>query len=486
MKAKENHIVPADSNNLVTPDNNYQSLFENNSMPMWILGLPNLNFLAVNQAAILHYGYSKEEFLSMTIFDIRSINEKEKLLEQMHQPLFFSPLKQQWKHVKKDGQEITVEITAQDVLYSGKMARVVSIHDISKRIERENKIIELNEQLTDKERRYHSVIANALHAIIIAVFDGTWRVVETNEAATKLFGYSEDEFKFLKRTDVLDMHQNDLQKAIDHRDSMGSVKGEFIGIKKGGQKFHCEISSVVFYDTSGKLWSSTMISDISYRVESLQAQIRDKALLNQAEELAKIGSVEINVLDGSRIWSKGFYRLLGYDPGSIKPDMNVFLEQLLPEDFNRYISWYNQLISLAIQESSIEIRIRRKDGMIRTFEVSSRSEMDESNKVTKLFGVVQDITQSKETEKDLEHSKFVIQKDKALLESIINSPKDIYIVAIDTNYCITAFTNGYKEHLKERLGIDLKIGMNMLLASPPQLRELAKEQFDKALSGEYF
>lgn len=90
MEVEGKNNNPNSTINLVVPDNNYQALFDNSTMPMWILGLPNLNFLAVNQAAILHYGYSRDEFLSMTIFDIRSRNEKEKLIEQMHQPSFFS------------------------------------------------------------------------------------------------------------------------------------------------------------------------------------------------------------------------------------------------------------------------------------------------------------------------------------------------------------------------------------------------------------
>lgn len=486
MEAEENPNSNKSSINLLVPDNNYQALFDNSPMPMWILGLPKLNFLAVNQAAILHYGYSREEFLSMTIFDIRSSNEKEKLMEQMHQSSFFSSFKQQWKHLKKNGQEIDVEITAQDILYNGNIARVVSVNDISTRLAREGKINELNQLLVDNERRYRSVISNALHAIIIAKYEDDWNILEVNQAASEIFGYSADELKLLKRSDLLDMEQSGVLTAIGQRDKTGSLKGEYIGIKKGGQKFHCEISSVVFHDLSGKLWSSTMISDISHRVEASQTQNRHRALLNQAEELANIGSVEINVLDGSRIWSNGFYRLLGYEPSAIKPDMTVFLEQLHPDDFNRYIAWYNQIINSAIPESNIEIRIRRKDGMIRTFAVSSRSEMDETGKVIKLFGVIQDITKSKQIEQDLEQSKEEIQKDKALLESIVNSPKDIFIVAFDKDYCITAFTQGYKAHLKQRFGMDLKIGMNILDASPPQLRDLAKQQFDRALSGEYF
>lgn len=486
MQQEESNNSLGDAIKLITPDDQYQSLFDKSTIPKWILGLPSLNFLAVNDAAIAHYGFSREEFLAMTIFDIRTNAEKGKLIEEMHQPSFFSPLKQQWKHVKKNGEEISVEVTAHDILFNGNKSRVVSIYDITEQLEQEKKIEELNQLLVDNERRYRSVFGNAMHAIILAEYEHDWKIVETNQAASELFGYNVEEFKKLNRSDLLDLNQKDIASAIAYRDKTGSVNGEYIGIKKNGQKFDCELSSVVFHDLSGKLWSSTMISDISIRVNAAHNQMRDKALLNQAEELANIGSVEINVLDGSRIWSNGFYKLLGYEPGAVQPDMTLFLEQLYPDDFNNYISWYNQIINQAIPESNIEIRVRRKDGMIRVFSVNSRSEFDSNGKVVKLFGVIQDVTKNKQYEIDLELTKKEIQKDKALLESIINSPKNIFIVSFDQNYCITAFTQGYKEHLQKRFGINLKLGMNMLDASPTQLRELAKQQFDRALSGEYF
>jgi len=191
---EDSHNSFGDGIKLIPSDDQYQALFDKSSIPMWILGLPNLNFLAVNNAAITHYGFSREEFLAMSIFDIRSRTEKEKLMELMHQPLFFTPLKQQWKHVKKNGEEISVEVTAHDILFNGIKSRVVSIYDITEQIEQEKKIKELNQLLVDNERRYRSVFGNAMHAIILAEYDQDWKIVETNHAATELFGYNYEEF----------------------------------------------------------------------------------------------------------------------------------------------------------------------------------------------------------------------------------------------------------------------------------------------------
>lgn len=483
---EKSHISHQDPLALVSPDASYWTLFEKSPIPMWMLSLPHLNFIEVNQAAILHYGFSREEFLSMTVYDIRSNLEKNKLIEFVQNVSFFSPEKQIWKHIKKNGQEITVEITAHDILFQGKPARVISSYDITDSLIQEQKIQALNQLLLDSESKYRSVFDSAMHAIVLAEFNQTWQIVEANPAAMELFGYNWKEFQSLSRTDLLDATTKDFSEAIEEREKKGRINGENIGIKKNGERFYCEFSSVLFHDQSGKLWSSTMFSDISSRIDAQKREVKDKQLLQQAEELASIGSVEINVQNGTRIWSDGFYKLLGFEPRSIQPDMNVFLEQLHPEDFKHYLTWYNGIIKESIPESSIEIRVKRKDGMIRMFSVSSRAEFDDQGNMIKLFGVIQDVTSNKKNEQELIESKKEIEQDKALLESIINSPKDIFIVALDKNYNIIAFTKSYQQHLKELFAIDLNLGSNMVAISPKHLKNFAKQQFDRALSGEYF
>jgi PAS domain S-box-containing protein len=61
----------------------YRLLFDSNPLPMWVYDCDALQFLAVNEAAVAHYGYSRDEFLSMTIKDIRSAENVETLLDQI-------------------------------------------------------------------------------------------------------------------------------------------------------------------------------------------------------------------------------------------------------------------------------------------------------------------------------------------------------------------------------------------------------------------
>ena len=114
-------------------------LFEASPTPMWVYDAESLAFLAVNDAAIRHYGYSREEFLAMTIKDIRPPEDVPRLLADVvggGGP--GSPAARTWRHRLKDGTLIDVEVTAGRIDYEGRRAALVVSHDVSerKRLER--------------------------------------------------------------------------------------------------------------------------------------------------------------------------------------------------------------------------------------------------------------------------------------------------------------------------------------------------------------
>jgi PAS domain S-box-containing protein len=95
----------------VAAEQTYKLLFFSNPLPMFTYDLETLRFLTVNDAAINHYGYSKEEFLSMTIKDIRPEEEKPEFLRWMERRKELGHLKRTSRHLKKDGDIITVELS---------------------------------------------------------------------------------------------------------------------------------------------------------------------------------------------------------------------------------------------------------------------------------------------------------------------------------------------------------------------------------------
>jgi PAS domain S-box-containing protein len=128
----------------------YRSLFSLNPSPMWVYDTRTLQFLDVNEAAIKHYGYSKEEFLAMNLKDIRTEEEIEKLERSRNAAketrAFYQDI---FKHVKKNGEMIDVEIKSTVMDMDGRETRLVIATDISERMRYIQAIREQNEKLRE-------------------------------------------------------------------------------------------------------------------------------------------------------------------------------------------------------------------------------------------------------------------------------------------------------------------------------------------------
>ncbi|MES2893491.1 MAG: PAS domain S-box protein [Bacteroidota bacterium] len=118
----------------------YRKLFENSPMPMWVLELPGLQFIDVNEAAIIHYGYSREEFLSMTAVDIRPEDEKQRFLQLDRSAITGVMQSGVWKHIKKDRSIIYVQVSSHQLNIDTKLARLVLSIDVTERRKAEQRL----------------------------------------------------------------------------------------------------------------------------------------------------------------------------------------------------------------------------------------------------------------------------------------------------------------------------------------------------------
>lgn len=116
---------------LVRKEESYRQMFEANPAPMWIYDLATLRFLAVNDAATARYGYSREEFLGMTIRDIRPAEDIPRLLENIAAVTGGLDEAGLWRHVRKNGSVIDVRITSHTLDYDGRHAEAVLAEDVT-------------------------------------------------------------------------------------------------------------------------------------------------------------------------------------------------------------------------------------------------------------------------------------------------------------------------------------------------------------------
>lgn len=125
---------------LKAAEEKYRTLFENNPMPMWVYDLETLAFLAVNDAAVRHYGYSQDEFLAMTLREIHPEEEVPRLLEQLVQREYATNISGPWKHRKKSGELIYVEIYSHPITFGDRKAVLSLADDVTEKVHREREL----------------------------------------------------------------------------------------------------------------------------------------------------------------------------------------------------------------------------------------------------------------------------------------------------------------------------------------------------------
>ena len=168
-------LVMKRTNELHSQAEQYKILFEGNPLPMWVYAVDTLQILAVNEAATKHYGYTVDEFLTLTVKDLRPPEDVLELIKTfaasnngMHQGI--------WRHRKKDGTIISVEIVSHTVRFNGTASRLVLSNDITLRLIAE-------EQVRQAEQRYRSTLDYMMEGCQIIGFD--YRYLYVNDVVAK-------------------------------------------------------------------------------------------------------------------------------------------------------------------------------------------------------------------------------------------------------------------------------------------------------------
>lgn len=136
--------------NLIISEDKYQNLFNLNPIPTWIVDELTLQFLKVNNAAQIIYGYKEVEFLRMTMNDVKASGESIRYQNWSSENVGqFSGNAGLWQHQIKNGNLITVELTVSQLLYDNRKATLVIAHDISDKLTKELEIKKINSELRE-------------------------------------------------------------------------------------------------------------------------------------------------------------------------------------------------------------------------------------------------------------------------------------------------------------------------------------------------
>ncbi|MGZ4959498.1 MAG: PAS domain S-box protein [Methylomonas sp.] len=313
------HDLKLAQEHLIQSENRYRQLFEANPLPLWIYDPDSLNFLDVNTAAIATYGYSRDEFMAMSLKDIYS-PEAIELMQQAndstspHQSDKLYQMASAWRHRRKDGSQFWAQLDSHRLLLDGRQAEIVLIRDVSAELEAEHK-------LQESEARWQF----ALEGSDQGVWD--WDIVNDrvffSSRWKSMLGYADEEIADRSEEWSTRIHPDDLDRVmVDLRRYFRGETTNYqvehrVRCRNGEYKWILARGSVVSRDNQG---NPTRVigtnQDISERKLTEQALIESQARLSLFIQYAPAALAmfdpEMRYLAASARWLED-YRLQGQE-----------------------------------------------------------------------------------------------------------------------------------------------------------------------------
>ena len=391
-------------------------LFESNPNPMWIFDAATLQFLAVNEAAIRLYGWTRAEFLAMTVKDVRPPEEVSKLAEKLaRQRDSRATFVGQWRHWKKDRALLEVEATISCLQFQGRDARLALVHDVTERTRAEGEL-----------RQSREYLAVALEAAKAGSWHMDYRAGRTYWSAEyyRLFGLNP---KRVKPTFAVWL-------ALIHPADRGRVEEEAQGVLKRKQTdFHLEFrvklrrggvrwiadTGHVTYDAQGRpLRAAGINMDITERKRSEALLQRLNATLEQrvaerTEELSDAHDrlraitdsalIGILTLDGRGVvetLNPAAAAMFGYAPDEMRGrNVSEFMASPHEAQGEPFLTHYTRSGDQRFMGAGREVVGRRKDGHATMLEVTVSDFTHAGRRV--FVAMVRDITERKRLEREL-------------------------------------------------------------------------------------
>lgn len=365
----------------------FKIFFEKNPQPLFLYDAKTFKIYDVNNAALKFYQYSKKEFLSFTLYDIRPVEEVNNF-KNFVKSIKNNRESQEGKvpgymiHKKKDGTQVKVEVFRNEIIYNGKECKLALIIDITDKLINEEKFKKLSEATTEGV----SIIENGI-------------IIDVNDAFAKIFGYKKTE---CIGKSVLHFTAEESRDYLINKVKSGYDKPyQAYGITKKGNKILCELKPNVI-DYFGKKVRVTCVRDITKETlieEKLNETLNNyKLITNTASDI--IFQITLFPKYTYNFISPSVKEVLGYSQRDFYKNPLLAMQTIHPDD--RHLTNIDAEKVFKYGPQKIVLRSKHKNGHYIWTETINNPIYNREGKLVGITGVSRDISKSKHEEMRLD------------------------------------------------------------------------------------
>jgi PAS domain S-box-containing protein len=422
----------------------FRALIERSSDGIHVVDPATGRFLDVNQSACESLGYTRDELLAKSAFDVApELNAAlfEAICRQMREG---GHVRQDIPHRRKDGTTFPVEISMSLVMLDREYLLAIT-RDMTQRREAE-------ETLRESERRYRQLFEMESDAVVLVDCE-THRYVDVNRSAQELYGYSREEFLQLKPEDV--SAEPELTRA-----TVGSGH-VFVPLrwhrKKNGERFAVEVITNQI-DFQGRRIELATLRDVTARQRVMEMLQETAGRLVEAQRIAGLGSYIYDLQTGRWTSSEVLDELFGIVETGLTRDAAGWLQLIHPEDRAKMDHY---LRDRAAPLDFMYRIIRQNDQQERWVHSLGKHVLDQEGQAIQMVGTIQDITQSRRAEESLRQSEAFVRR---VLDSLT-----AHIAVLDEHGTIVAVNQAWRRFAAENGGdtSGTLLGANYLAVCQP-------------------
>lgn len=357
------------NNELKGSEEKYRNLFHSSPLPTWVYDPDTFMFLDVNEAACRHYGYSKEEFLSMSIKDIRAKEDVKRVEEIVREHKGrMSYYEGVFDHYKKNGELIRVNIQSNNITFSGQSARLVVSTDITEKIRAES-ALKLSEQ------RFKALVQDGSDLICILDTNGNYKYVSPTSGT--ILGIPPEDLVTRNTFDFI--HEDDRQRVMTQFTLLLSKKR----IQVSPYRFKTSDNTYRWLETivtnmtndpsiNGIVANSKDVSQSYTYEEKLRKQeALFRAIIEKGSDMKTLITPEGEIIFGT----PSITRILGYTPEEYigKNEKDI----IHPDDVEELFKNIRMTSKGEKIPGSIQLRVRSKSGEYRWCEKTITNLLDD-------------------------------------------------------------------------------------------------------------